>query len=120
LLEGRKRWLLFPPGQVPLLYPSWAEGRNEAVFAVDPSKPDLDRFPAARLATGWACTLEAGDLLFVPAGSPHQVENLTDTLAVSSNYVDATNLPKALHALEEQAHTDQGAKDLLLALQGCE
>lgn len=41
-------------------------------------------------------------MLFVPAGCPHRVENLTDTLAVSCNYVDATNVIGALEALDEQ------------------
>lgn len=41
-------------------------------------------------------------MLFVPAGCPHRVENLTDTLAVSCNYVDATNVVGALEALDEQ------------------
>jgi hypothetical protein len=37
--------------------------------------------------------LHVGELLFVPAGSPHYVENLDQTLAISSNYVDLSNLP---------------------------
>lgn len=45
----------------------------------------------------------SGDVLFVPAGCPHHVENLTDTLALSCNYVDATNVDNALVALGHQA-----------------
>ena len=30
----------------------------------------------------------AGDLLFVPAGTPHAVRNLELSLAVSANYID--------------------------------
>ena len=48
-------------------------------------------------------TSQKGDVLFVPAGCPHRVENLTDTLAVSCNYVDATNVGGALEALGDQA-----------------
>ena len=33
-----------------------------------------------------------GELLFVPAGSPHYVENLGQTIAISANYVDSSNL----------------------------
>jgi uncharacterized RmlC-like cupin family protein len=37
--------------------------------------------------------LEPGDVLFVPAGSPHIVENMDDeTVAFSRNFVDETNL----------------------------
>lgn len=41
--------------------------------------------------------------MFVPAGCPHRVENLTDTLALSCNYVDATNVDASLKALQDQA-----------------
>lgn len=34
---------------------------------------------------------QTGELLFVPGGSPHYVENLSATLAVSSNHVDHSN-----------------------------
>merc|ERR1712232_134679 len=34
----------------------------------------------------------AGDVLFVPGGIAHQVENLDRSLAVSMNYVDASNV----------------------------
>lgn len=39
----------------------------------------------------------------MPAGCPHHVENLTDTLALSCNYVDATNVEASLKALRDQA-----------------
>ena len=42
-----------------------------------------EKFPAFALATLTECVLEAGELLFVPAGSPHTVLNLTKTLALS-------------------------------------
>ena len=52
-------------------------------------------------------TLRAGDLLFVPADSPHQVINIgghkEPTIAVSMNYVDATNLDVASRASLEAA-----------------
>lgn len=38
----------------------------------------------------------------MPAGCPHRVENLTDTLALSCNYVDATNVDASLTALGHQ------------------
>ena len=45
----------------------------------------------------------AADLLFVPFNSPHFVQNITDTVAVSCNYVDVHNLPETLTALDEEA-----------------
>ena len=40
--------------------------------------------------------MRAGDLLFVPGGTPHCVENLEDTLAVAGNFVDDSNYEAAL------------------------
>ncbi|CAM9505435.1 unnamed protein product, partial [Laminaria digitata] len=102
LLEGKKRWLLYPKEQAPLLHPVWPEGCHDPVFEADMETPDAVRTPAALLARGYESILEAGDLLFVPAGCPHRVENLTDTLALSCNYVDATNVDASLTALGHQ------------------
>lgn len=40
---------------------------------------------------------EPGDLVFVPANSPHAVHNEEDITALSMNYVDASNLWLHLH-----------------------
>ncbi len=58
-------------------------------------------------------TLEAGDLLFVPRGSPHAVENLCATVAVSGNFVDQSNAEEAALHLRDSALVDPGASDLL-------
>ena len=34
----------------------------------------------------------AGEMLFVPGGAPHAVENVTDCLAIAGNFVDESNL----------------------------
>ncbi|CAN0330004.1 unnamed protein product [Pylaiella littoralis] len=120
LLEGKKRWILYPKEEAPLLYPVWPEGCHDPVFEADSNRPDAVRTPAALLAKGSCCVLEAGDLLFVPAGCPHRVENLTDTLALSCNYVDATNVDGSLKALQDQAFTDPGAGALASALRACD
>jgi len=60
LLEGRKRWLLYPREQAPLLYPVWPEGCHDPVFEADLDEPDGVLTPAARLARGYSCVLEAG------------------------------------------------------------
>ncbi|CAN0365462.1 unnamed protein product, partial [Scytosiphon promiscuus] len=119
LLEGKKRWVLFPKEDAPLLYPVWPEGCHDPVFEAELDMPDEVRTPAAVLARGASCVLEAGDILFVPSGCPHYVENLTDTLALSCNYVDSTNVEASLEALRDQAHTDPGAGALATALDSC-
>lgn len=60
LLEGKKRWLLYPKEAAPLLYPVWPEGCHDPVFEADLDEPDGVLTPAARLARGYSCVLEAG------------------------------------------------------------
>ena len=54
--------------------------------------------------------LQPGDLLFVPGGAPHAVENLTDTIAVGGNFVDESNLPRVLAELRvlQERYPDAG------------
>ena len=47
-------------------------------------------------------TQHAGDLVFVPAGWWHLVLNLTDTLAVTQNYVNHVNLVRVLKFLRDK------------------
>jgi len=52
--------------------------------------------------------VEAGDLVFVPCDCPHFVQNLSDTVAISTNFVDPnSNVRRALEALEEEAWGDE-------------
>lgn len=60
LLEGKKRWLLYPKEEAPLLYPIWPEGCHDPVFEADLDNPDATRTPAALMAKGFSCVLEAG------------------------------------------------------------
>ena len=56
--------------------------------------PNLKSHPLLALTHPSQCVLKAGELLYVPSGSPHFVENLTTSLAVSSNHVDSSNYKK--------------------------
>ena len=69
-------------------------------------------------------TLRAGEVLFVPAGSPHQVLNEDTVVATTMNYVDASNAaeaalarladaglhPKYRSRLRKAGHTVPGSK----------
>ncbi len=59
---------------------------------------------------------QAGDLLFVPADCPHFVANLDDALAISCNFIDASNAARALSALDEQGWSDASLPPLAAAL----
>jgi hypothetical protein len=53
-----------------------------------------NEFPLARLLRPTQVVLEPGDILFMPAGTPHYVENIGDVpaLAISGNFLDSSNL----------------------------
>ena len=110
------RWLFFPPEDLPLLYPVFSHS-TDATFQVDLSSPDLSRYPLLSLTHPRECILEAGEVLFVPAGCPHRVENLTKSLAISANFVDKSNIDLVMRELSIDALQDQRAADLLQQLE---
>ena len=111
------RWLFFPPNDVPLLYPVFTNS-TDATFEVDLFSPDLTLHPLLSLTHPRECILKAGELLFVPAGCPHRVENLTKSLAISANFVDGSNLELAREELSINAIQNQRAAQLLSELKG--
>lgn len=99
LLSGRKRWAFYSAEDTINVYKS-PLGHS---FAADPFRPDFENLPLHRFAQQYHVTQEAGELMFVPAGNPHAVQNLEDIHGVSMNYVDITNIQLHLwHALVEQ------------------
>lgn len=78
---GRKHFLLYPPCQIPLLYtrgyaPSWSG-------IADPRRPDLERYPRFARARAVGVTLEAGEMLYLPAKWAHFVLNLETSVMVN-------------------------------------
>jgi hypothetical protein len=116
LFSGRKRWTFFDRSDVPLLYPSYAHA-TDPTFDVElgdgsserPGHYNLDRHPLLALTEPLSCVLEAGELLFVPHGSPHRVENLTASLAVSGNFVDDSNIDAVAKELTIAGYCDPQA-----------
>lgn len=90
-VSGRKRFILFPPGQSTLLYP--VPRTTHCLF--DPNTPDYDRFPRARNATAWDCILETGESLYIPVGWYHQVTVVSDW-AVNVNFFWPRPFPQGL------------------------
>jgi hypothetical protein len=68
---GRRRFLLFPPDQLPNLYvgPLDRTMAGQPASMVDPDAPDLERYPRFAEAMGHAMVaeLEPGDAIFMPA-----------------------------------------------------
>lgn len=114
LLRGRKKWVFFDREEMPLLYPNYL---SQGFAMSDAMEPDYDRFPNLRHATRHIAEIGPGDVVFVPAGSAHQVNNLEACIAVSMNYIDGSNMQLAkeeLHDLSLMGGKETAATESLL------
>lgn len=78
MLAGKKTFEMYPPNQALFLYPLPHEGEDgwrTTTTKIDLRNPDYDRFPLYRNATPFRVTVEAGDMLFLPALWWHTVES---------------------------------------------
>lgn len=115
LLQGTKRWTLFARDETAKLGPSYAMSLDPCFDAEADLEGDAERrpegtrtkhAPQAANAVRWEGDLEPGQVLFVPSGCAHCVTNLTNTLAISANYVDGSNVERAVSELEYAASED--------------
>ena len=112
LLSGRKRWAIVPPWEVPLLHQNFSEGTAVRFGADLMALADADaanrgnRTTSAELATlpsFYDIDMRGGDVLFVPAACPHQVQNRALSVSVAQNFVDAAGVHRFAARLEELA-----------------
>ena len=102
-LEGYKLWILFPN-----VCPKWiVEGKHLSNYKQH-SKEAIDYFHwrLPKLLESekdhlqyLKCIQRPGDTMFVPGGWWHAVLNLTDTMAITQNYVNHINLEKVWRSL---------------------
>jgi len=80
VVAGRRRFTVFPPNQLPNLYPGPFEltPAGTPISLVDLEAPDLERFPrfAEAAARARAATLEPGDAIYLPYHWWHAVDSL--------------------------------------------
>lgn len=116
---GRKRWIFYPPGVTPPgVHPSpdgdnvtmpislgeWLHNFWDAHVERSLTAP-VDQRPLE-------CTVEAGDVLFVPHGWWHSVINLDPiNVAVTHNYVSQSNLSNVLRFLVHKVDQISGCRD---------
>ncbi len=85
-LRGAKEWLLFDASQASALRPTSKYGHHATMSGIDIT--DLGAQPAAlrgfERARGLYARVEAGDVLFVPAGTWHAAVAAEPSLTVSS------------------------------------
>jgi hypothetical protein len=108
VVGGRRRFTLFPPGQISNLYigPLEMTPAGTPVSMVSVETPDFDRYPrfAAALEDAETAELEPGDALYIPYFWWHSVRSL-DPLSVLVNYwwndveADLSPVDAMLHAI---------------------
>jgi oxalate decarboxylase/phosphoglucose isomerase-like protein (cupin superfamily) len=101
VVAGRRRFTLFPPEQLPNLYPGPFEltPAGTPVSLVDLAAPDLARFPryAEAAAHAETATLEPGDALYIPFHWWHAVDSLAGVnLFVNYWWNDAAAAAKSI------------------------
>lgn len=101
-IRGRKLWLLFPPGVLP---PGVYVSENYAEVTSPLSIADwlLNYYQETKNIKGMVqCICKEGEVLYVPAGWFHMVVNITDTIAITQNFVPRVNLTKVLRFLKDR------------------
>lgn len=117
MAEGAKLWTVFHEGD-------FAKVHSSARY-FDEEYQNW-RWSSALLGSGDACTdarrldfvLRAGEVLFIPERSPHEVYNLTQSVSISSNFWDQSNLQDCLPQLQAKVRWLDSQVQALSALRG--
>jgi hypothetical protein len=107
LIYGEKAWVMYPPHATPPGVLVSGDG-TEVATPLSVMEWYLDHFPghAARARAGGPdaplCGIQRpGDVVFIPAGWWHQVLNVEDSLAVTSNFVCEDNVAGVLALMRD-------------------
>ena len=80
MVDGTKDWNLYPPNLYPLMDPP---NNGYGYFF-----SNIDTDGSNKYVKPYRCTLEKGDILFIPAWMWHKVENKTDSWGISYRFVN--------------------------------
>jgi Cupin-like domain len=118
-IQGRKRWIFYPPGcPPPGVFPS--EDGDEVAIPLSVGEwllqywsEHVERSVDTNIASRpTECTVYPGDVIFVPHGYWHMVVNLDDTnCAITHNYVSPSNLGNVLKFFSEKQEQISGCRD---------
>jgi len=108
-IRGRKRVLLFPPGEIKRLYPFSFRHRFLHISQVSMVEPDHARFPEFQKAARMEVILEPGEMLFIPLFWWHGISGIGENLSI--NYWWRT--PVAAY-LRYPRHTARGLGSLVV------
>ncbi len=82
-LEGRKRFLLYPPGASHWLYSHRFRSALPNYSQFDPERPDYEQFPLSRGVEPLEVVLGPGEAMYLPSRWWHQVRSLDLSLSIN-------------------------------------
>lgn len=104
--HGKKQCILFPPSETPYLYkvPHALISRED----IDFDHPDFEKWPALQKANGLICTLNHGEMLYMPEGYWHYMKYVTPGFSMSLRAFPRkwSNLAKAVYNVVIMRHFD--------------
>ena len=113
-VAGRKRFILVPPEQAKYCYrQSWRW------FAVDAEAPDYAVHPLFRKAMLLECIVGAGDMLYLPPGTLHQVRSLDFAISFNVDWHTRSSALRGVAAVMSGMPRKNLIYNFLLALGLC-
>ncbi|KAE8595503.1 hypothetical protein XENTR_v10015768 [Xenopus tropicalis] len=102
---GRKKWLLFPPGQEEHLRDSHGNLPYDVTSA---GLRDPIQYPhLSQCCRPSEVIQEAGQVIFIPSGWHHQVYNLEDTISINHNWINGCNVSAMWNFLQAELFSVQ-------------
>ena len=109
LIYGRKTWRVYPRRAAPLLYdPIFGRFYNR----LRDSSDLIDRYPYVDLAECWEGTVGPGELIYFPAGSPHEVLTTEASFGLGSAVLNDFQIVESTRSwLWERSQVGEGGID---------
>eukprot|EP00466_Bigelowiella_natans_P010042 jgi/Bigna1/142126/aug1.67_g16834 len=112
VVRGRKKYVGWPYTEKENLYRFELGGDTEQhtetsdeIFLAEGIRPDFASQPLLKDTVGWEGEVKEGDLLYIPCGQVHQVENLEPTFSLTFRVVDGDVVQCSKELQELGAHT---------------
>ncbi|XP_020371648.1 2-oxoglutarate and iron-dependent oxygenase JMJD4 [Rhincodon typus] len=97
---GRKKWLLFPPGEEEHLKD---RSGNLAYDVQSTVLQDKDHYPKySQCSQPIEVVQSVGEVIFVPSGWYHQVYNLEDTISINHNWLNGCSIDIMWQFLQQE------------------
>ncbi|XP_071873753.1 jumonji domain containing 4 [Bombus fervidus] len=103
-IVGKKRWLLFPPGQEDFL----RDIHGQLIY--DATSKELENYAVYKAYDKRSIKYidviqKEGEIIFVPSGWHHQVWNIEDTISLNHNWINGCNIINVWYGLKKELNS---------------